>query len=154
MSTPDSVHSVLLLPRIPRSVAPRSRVLASLEVLPPVLVASAGLVIVQTVAFISTRLLAVSYNATLYTDTRSTEIAFGAISFMSIVVVAAALALGHRALGASESESVIVRQAAAIALGAAYLHLILWFTRVVAASFAVASGGSSGLFLLHMFWWA
>ncbi len=46
-----------------------------------------------------------------------------------------------------------IRQAAAIVTGAAYLHLILWVTRVIAAAFAVASGGSSGHFLPNVFWW-
>jgi hypothetical protein len=153
MSTPDSVHPVLLLPRIPRSVAHRTGALASLEALPPVLVASAGLVILQTVSFISTRMLAVSYSSTLYTDTRSTEIVLGAISFMSIVLVAGALVLGHRALEATEDSSVVSRQVAAIVLGAAYLHLIIWGTRIVAAAFAASSSGASGAFLPNVFWW-
>ena len=153
MSTPDSVHPVLLLPRIPLSVARRRGALASLEALPPVLIGSAGLVILQTVAFISTRLLAVSFSSTLYTDTRSTEIVLGAISFMSIVVVAAALVLGHRALQAPDGASAAVRQVAPIVLGAAYLHLILWGTRIIAAAFAASSAGASGAFLANVFWW-
>jgi hypothetical protein len=153
MSTPDSAHPVLLLPRISR-VAPRSSgALASLEAFPPVLVAAAGLVILQTVAFVSTRLLAVSYSSTLYTDTSSTEIVLGAISFMSIVVVAGALVLGHRALRTTEAAPAAVRQMAAIVLGAAYLHLIIWGTRVIAAAFAASSAGASGAFLRNVFWW-
>ena len=153
MSTPDSVHPVLPFPRISRA-APRSPgALASLEALPPVLVAAAGLVILQTVAFVSTRLLAVSYNSTLFTDTRSTEIVLGAISFMSILVVAGALVLGHRALRASGGDSAVVHQVAAIVLGAAYLHLILWTTRIVAAAFAASNAGANSAFLSNVFWW-
>ena len=46
-----------------------------------------------------------------------------------------------------------MRQAAAIAAGAAYLHLILWGTRVIAAAFAASSAGSGAQFLPNVFWW-
>jgi hypothetical protein len=153
MSTPDSVHPILPFPLIARAAPRAPGALASLEALPPVLVAAAGLVILQTVAFVSTRLLAVSYASTLFTDTSSTEIMLGAVSFMSIVVVAGALVLGHRALRASAGGSAIVSQVAAIVLGAAYLHLILWTTRIVAAAFAAKNAGASAAFLSNVFWW-
>ena len=158
MSTPDSVHPAVLLPVIPRlTLAPsrtsRTALSQSIASLPPALVAAGGLVLIQTVAFFGSRLLAVSLTYDFYVDSTPTATALGALSFLSIVLVSSAIVLGHAALRGSRGSSVWGRQAAAIVTGAAYLHLILWATRVIAAAFAIASGGSSGLFLPNVFWW-
>jgi H+/Cl- antiporter ClcA len=157
MSTPDSVHPAVLLPVLPRlSLAPsrpRAGISQAIASLPPALVATAGLVLIQTVAFFGSRLLAVSLRYDFYVDSTPTATALGALSFLSIVLVSTAIVLGHAALRASLGSSVWLRQAAAIVTGLAYLHLILWATRVIAAAFAIASGGSSGLFLPNVFWW-
>ena len=159
MSTPDSVPSAVLLPVIPRlSLVPTrtSRFTAmsrSLETLPPALVAAAGLVAIQTVAFFGSRVLAVSLTYDFYIDSTPTATVLGAMSFLSIVLVASAIVLAHTALRAAQSSSVVTRQVAAIVAGAAYLHLILWGTRAVAAAFAASSAGSSALFLPNVFWW-
>ncbi len=158
MSTPDSVHPAVLLPVIPRlTLAPsrtsRTALSQSIASLPPALVATAGLVLIQTVAVFGSRLLAVSLTYDFFVDSTPTATALGAVSFLSIVLVSSAIVLGHAALRGSSGSSVWVRQAAAIVTGAAYLHLILWATRIIAAGFAVSSGGSSGLFLANVFWW-
>jgi hypothetical protein len=159
MSTPDSVHPAVLLPVLPRlTIAPArgSRSAGwsqSIASLPPALIATTGLVVIQTVAFFGSRLLAVSLSYDFYVDSTPTATALGAVSFLSIVVVSSAIVLGHAALRASQGSSIWMRQAAAIVTGAAYLHLILWVTRVIAAAFAVSNGGSSGLFLPNVFWW-
>jgi hypothetical protein len=158
MSTPDSVHPAVLLPVLPRLAlaptrSPRAGISQSIASLPPVLVATAGLVLIQTVAFFGGRLLAVSLTYDFYIDSTPTATALGAVSFLSIVLVSSAIVLGHASLRASQGSRVWLRQAAAIVTGLAYLHLILWVTRVIAAAFAIASGGSSGLFLSNVFWW-
>ena len=143
MSTPDSVHPAVLLPVIPRlSVVPSRPVAERSPSVPPALVATAGLVVIQTVAFFGSRILAVSLSYDFFVDSTPTATALGALSFLSIVVIASAIVLGHAALRASRDSSVWMRQAAAIAAGAAYLHLILWGTRVIAAAFAASSAGT------------
>ncbi len=158
MSTPDSVHPAVLLPVVPRltlapSRAPRAALSRSIASLPQALVATAGLVAILTVALFCGRLLAVSLSYNFYIDPVPMATALGAVSFLSIVVVSSAIVLGHAALRATHGSGIRVRQAAAIVTGAAYLHLILWTTRVLAAAFAVSNGGSSGLFLPNVFWW-
>ncbi len=158
MSTPDSVQPAVLLPVIPRlSLAPsrtsRTTLSQSLARLPQALVATAGLVAILTVALICGRLLAVSLNYNFFIDPVPMATALGAVSFLSIVVVSSAIVLGHAALRATQDSGIRIRQAAAIVTGAAYLHLILWATRAIAAAFAVSNGGSSGLFLPNVFWW-
>ena len=153
MSTPDSVAPAVLLPVIPRmslASSARSRALASL---PPALVAAAGLVVIQTVAFFGSRILAVSLSYDFFVDSKPTATALGALSFMSIVLIASAMVLGHAGLRATQGSSIWVRQAAAIVAGAAYLHLILWGTRVIAAAFAASSAGTGAQFLPSVFWW-
>ena len=159
MSTPDSVHPSVLLPVLPRLTivparVPRTRGLSqAIAGLPPALVATAGLVVIQTVAFFGSRILAVSLSYDFFIDSTPTATALGALSFLSIVVVSSAIVLSHAALRATGESSIRVRQGAAILAGAAYLHLILWATRVIAAAFAAASAGGSGLFLPNVFWW-
>jgi hypothetical protein len=151
MSTPDSVHSAVLLPTIPRlSVTPSRLSLANLS---PAFVAAGGLVAIQTVAFFGSRMLAVSLTYDLFIDSTPRATTLGALSFLSIILIATAIVLGHAALRAVQGSSIVMRQAAAIVAGAAYLHLILWGTRVIAAAFAASSGGSSALFLPNVFWW-
>ena len=41
----------------------------------------------------------------------------------------------------------------AIVLGVTYLHLILWATRVIAASIASAEAQSAALLMPNIFWW-
>ena len=148
MSTPDSVLSSVLLPTAPRltvvpAPVPRSVGLSrSLAALPPVLVATAGLVVIQTVALFASRILAVELSYDYFIDSTVTATALGAVSFLSIVLVSSAIVLGHAALRATRESSVWMRQAAAIAAGAAYLHLILWGMRVIAGAFAASSAGT------------
>ncbi len=153
MSTPDSVHPAVLLPVIPRLSLVPAPVAGRLASLPPALVATAGLVAIQTVAFFGSRILAVSLSYDFYVDSRPTATALGAVSFMSIVLIASAIVLGHAGLRATAGSSVWMRQVAAIAAGAAYLHLILWITRVIAGAFAASSAGSGAQFLPSVFWW-
>jgi hypothetical protein len=153
MSTPDSVHPAVLLPAIPRLTVSSSRLSRAIASAPPALVAAAGLVLIQTVAFFGSRVLAVSLTYDFFIDSTPTAMALGSLSFLSIVLISSAILLGHAALRGTRGAAVGLRQVAAIATAAAYLHLILWATRVVAASFATASGGAASMFLPNMFWW-
>jgi hypothetical protein len=146
MSTPDSAHSVALLPAVPRL----SQVRDAVAGLPVTVVAAAGLIAMQTAAFFSGRVLSVSMNYNFYIDSTETARVLGAVSFMSIVVIAAAIALGHRAL---RGTSGLARQVAGIAFGAGSVHLVLWLARVVGAAIAATSAGSSSAFLPSIFWW-
>jgi hypothetical protein len=153
MSTPDSVHPSVLLPVMPRFTLVPASMSSRLASLPPALVATAGLVVIQTVAFFGSRMLAVSLSYNFYIDTNTTATALGALSFLSIVLISSSIVLAHAALRSTAGSSVWMRQVAAIAAGAAYLHLILWTTRVVAAAFAAASAGTGAQFLPSIFWW-
>ena len=159
MSTPDSVLPSVLLPTAPRLTIVPTRVSRSaglshsIASLPPALVATAGLVAIQTVAFFGSRILAVELTYDFFIDSTPTATALGALSFLSIVLISSAIVLGHAALRATRDSSIWMRQAAAIVAGAAYLHLILWGTRVVAAAFAASNGGSGAHFLPNVFWW-
>jgi hypothetical protein len=153
MSTPDSVHPAVLFPVIPRLSVRSTRLSRALASMPPALVAAAGIVVIQTVALFGSRILAVELSYNFFIDSRGTATALGALSFLSIVVISSAIVLGHAALRATQESSVWMRQVAAIATGAAYLLLILWGTRVIAAAFAASSAGSGAHFLPNVFWW-
>jgi hypothetical protein len=146
MSTPDSAHRFMLLPAVPRL----SLVQDAVATLPVTVVAAAGLVAIQTAAFFAGRVLAVSMSYDFYIDSTETARALGAVSFMSIVAIAATIALGYRAL---RRTSGLARQVAGIALGAGAVHLVLWLARVVGAALAASTSGSSSAFLPSIFWW-
>ena len=119
MSTPDSVHPAVLLPVIPRlTIAPaRTSHFAlsqSIASLPPALVATAGLVLIQTVAFFGSRILAVSLSYRLLRRFDPDGDGLGALSFLSIILVSSAIVLGHASLRTARSSGVWMRQAAAI----------------------------------------
>ncbi|MGN6502719.1 MAG: hypothetical protein ACTHKX_07435 [Pseudolysinimonas sp.] len=159
MSTPDSVHAPVLLPVAPRlTVVPRpvsswDRARQVLAQLPPAVVAATGLMAIQTVAFFAGRLLAVSLTYDFFVDSTGTARVLGAVSFLSIVVIASAIALGHRGMRVIPESQRITRHVTAIVLGVSYLHLILWVTRVVAASIASAEAQSAALLMPNIFWW-
>jgi hypothetical protein len=138
---------------VPRPVSTRVRVNAALSALPATVVAAAGLVVIQTVAFVAGRVLAVNLVYDRFIDSTETARLLGAVSFLSIVVIAAAIALGHRGLRSIPDSERLSRQVTAIVLGAAYLHLVLWVTRVLAASVAASSVQSSALLMPNVFWW-
>ena len=159
MSTPDSVHPSIALPAlprlraVPRPVSTRGRVNAALADLPPAVLAAAGLMAIQTVAFFAGRVLAVQLSSLMFIDSTETARLLGSVSFLSIIVIASAIVLGHRALPRIPESERMTRQLTAIVLGAAYLHLILWGTRVVAAALASSTFGSSAMFTANVFWW-
>jgi hypothetical protein len=138
---------------VPRPVSTRANIKAELEQLPPTALAAAGLVMVQSVALIAGRVLAVNLNYDLYVDSTETARALGAVSFMSIVAIVAAMLLGHRGLRGIPASRPMSRHVTTIVLGVAYLHLVLWCTRVISASVAVASVSSCAQFLPNIFWW-
>jgi hypothetical protein len=72
---------------------------------------------------------------------------------MTIVLIAGAIAGLHRVLRATPAVSTIERQVAIVALAAAYLHLILWFSRLVAAAMTSAATGSLAGVMPNKFWW-
>lgn len=159
MSTPDSVHSPLLVPVVrrltvvPRPVSPRERATRALQSLPATVVLAAGLMAIQTVAFLAGRLLAVNLTYDVFIDSTETARALGIISFLSIVVIATAIVLGHRGLRSLRDSERLARQVTAVVLGVAYLHLILWVTRVATAAIASATVQSSALLMPNVFWW-
>lgn len=159
MSTPDSVRPSVVLPVLPRlTVVPSplstsSRARALLATLPPAVVAAAGLILIQTIAFFAGRVLAVSLTFDVFIDSTETARVLGSVSFLSIVLISGAIVLGHRGLRAIPESHRATRHVTAIVLGVTYLHLILWATRVVAAAVASSSIGSSALFTANVFWW-
>ncbi|CAN5461128.1 hypothetical protein BH09ACT4_BH09ACT4_04010 [soil metagenome] len=138
---------------VPRPVSTSTRLRAALAELPLPVVAAGGLIAIQSVAFFAGRLLAVSLNYDRFVDSTETARALGAVSFLSIVVIATAIALGHRGIRGIPDTDRLARHVTAIVLGAAYLHLILWVTRVVAAALAVASVDSTAMFMPNVFLW-
>jgi hypothetical protein len=159
MSSPGSALPAVLRPVAPvLTVVPRpatffARLRAALEELPPAALAAVGLVIVLSVAFVSGRVLAVNLNYDIFVDSTELARALGSVSFLSIVAIAAAVLLGHRSLGAIPGDRHLSRHIMTVVLGVAYLHVILWFTRVLSASVAAASVQSSSLFMPNVFWW-
>jgi len=156
MSSPGSVLPIPVrapaLTVVPRSESAWHRFIVVLEQLPPAALAAAGVVAVQTVAFVAGRVLAVNLMYDVYIDSTETARMLGAVSFLSIVAIVAAIALGRRGLTAIPVDDRVTRHLATVVLGAAYLHLILWVTRTVTASVAAAST-STAQFLPNVFWW-
>ena len=159
MSTPDSVQSSLVLPVIPRlTVVPRpvsqfETLRKGLVRLNPRVVTAAGLIAIETVAFFSGRVLAANLNTLMYIDTALEARIFGTLSFLSIVLIAVVIVLGHLALRTMPASERASRTLATVVLGAAYLHLVMWVTRVAAAAVATSALGSSAMFLPNVFWW-
>jgi hypothetical protein len=138
---------------VPRPASTRARFDAVARELPPAVVLAAGLMAIQTVAFVAGRVLAVNLTYDVYIDSTETARALGAISFLSVLAITAAIALGHRGLRGIPDSHGLTRQVTAIVLGAAYLHLILWVTRVLAAAVASAGAESSAMLMPNVFWW-
>ena len=159
MSTPDSVPSVVALSPAPRlTIVPRPqsalrRFSEAINGLPPIVVAAAGLMAIQTAAFLAGRLLAVNLMYDVFIDSTETARVLGGISFFSIVPIAAAILLGRRALASVAEGRRPARQVTIVVLGIAYLHLLLWTTRVLTAAIAVQAQGSLTTFLPNVFWW-
>ncbi|MBX3194235.1 MAG: hypothetical protein KF727_03940 [Microbacteriaceae bacterium] len=158
MSSPGSALPVGLRPVapaltvVPRPVSSWRRFVLAVEALPPAAVASAGIVAIVTVAFIAGRILAVNLTFLHFIDTTETARMMGSVSFLSIVAIAAAILTGHRGLRALRASERVGRYATTAVLGVAYLHLVLWTTRVLTASIATAST-TSALFMPNLFWW-
>jgi hypothetical protein len=138
---------------VPRPATSYARARSALEQLPPAALASAGLVVVLSVAFVAGRLLAVNLSYDIYVDTTELARALGSVSFLSIVAIVAAMLLGHRGLALIPERRRLSRHIMTVVLGVAYLHMILWFTRVITASIAVTEIQSSALFMPNVFWW-
>jgi hypothetical protein len=149
----------VLLPAVPRlTVVPRpvsslDRARTVLSELPTAVVVAGGLMAIETVAFLAGRLLAVNLNYDMFVDSTSIARVLGVVSFLSILVIAAAIALGHRGLRLIPDSQRITRHVTAIVLGVAYLHLILWITRVIAAAIASSEAQSAALLMPNVFWW-
>jgi hypothetical protein len=147
---------VPVIPRltvVPRPVSTRERAGQVLRELPVPVVVAAGLMAIQTVAFLAGRLLAVNLNYDVFIDSTETARALGIVSFMSIVVIAGAITMGHRGLRLLPQSQRVQRQLTAIVLGVAYLHLILWLTRVASAAVVASTVQSSALLMPSVFWW-
>jgi hypothetical protein len=139
---------------VPRPASPTARARAVLAELPAPVVASAGLVVILTVAFLAGRMLAVSLSYDFFVDSSGTVRALGSVSFVSIVLVVGAIVLGHRGMRVIPDTQRLTRHVTAIVLGAAYLHLVLWVTRVMAAALASAEAQSAAMLMPNVFWWS
>ena len=159
MSAPDSVHPSVLRPLgstlslVPRPLSGRERVTVAVQSMPAAALASAGIALVLTVAFVSGRVLAVNLSYDLFVDATDTARALGAVSFLSVVAIVAAIGLGHRGLAGIRESERTTRHITTLVLGVAYLHLVLWVTRTMSAAVAAASSGSGADFLPSVFWW-
>jgi hypothetical protein len=158
VSAPDSVPAVALpsVPRltvVPRPVSQRDAFRAALAGLAPSVVAGAGAVIILTVATFSSKLVAVNLSSLMFIDTSGSARFLGTISFLSIVLIAAAIALLQRGLRATPVADRLGRTVAIVALAGAYLHLVLWISRALAGLLASAANGSLATFMPNVFWW-
>jgi hypothetical protein len=158
MSTPDSVPSVVLpvVPRltvVPRPVSGREIFRAEFAKLPAPVVGGAGAVLILTVWAFSSKLVAVDLSSLIFTDTTESARLLGSASFLTIVLIAGAIAGLHRALRATRATERAARQVALIALAGAYLHLVLWLSRVVAGAMTAVASGSLAAFMPSVFWW-
>lgn len=159
MSTPDSVHSPVVLPVIPRlTVVPRplsstERLRDTVQSLPPSLVVAAGLTAILTVGAFSGKMLAVNLSTLMFIDTRPSAELLGSISFLSVIVIALLIGLTQRVFRQAPAAQRLTRQVAAVVLALGYLHLLLWFTRAAAAAVAAAASGSLVAFMPSVFWW-
>lgn len=159
MSAPDSVHPSVLRPfgttlsLVPRPLSTRQRVSVALQSMPASALAAAGIAAILTAGFISGRVLAVNLNFDVFVDSTDLARTLGAVSFLSIAAIVAAVGLGHRALATIRPSEVLTRHITTIVLGVAYLHLVLWVTRTISASVAAASTFSGSDFLPSVFWW-
>ena len=144
MSTPDSVHPAVLLPVI-RRLARRRRRALSRRVSRDAAAGrrrTAGLVAIQTVAFFGSRSPGgESQLRLLRRFDRLPHGVSGALSFLSIVADRSGDRTRPR--GGLARHADVERRGCGrrrrSCVGAAYLHLILWGTRVMAAAFAASS---------------
>jgi hypothetical protein len=138
---------------VPRQVSSREAMRTTLEQLSPAVLLGAGIVVMLTVGTFSAKLLAVNLSTLMFTDTTGSARLIGSVSFMSIVLIAAAIALLSRALRSLPATERISRQVAIVALALGYLHLVLWLSRLIAAAMTSASTGSLAAFMPSVFWW-
>ena len=144
-----SVRSTLSARPLPE----RARFMVAVHSMPMSAVAAAGIVAVVTVAFVSGRVLAVNLRFDIFVDSTEIARALGAVSFLSIAAIVAAILLGRRALDSLRDSERLARHVTTLVVGVAYLHLVLWGTRTIAASVAAASAASPAEFLPALFWW-
>ena len=97
--------------------------------------------------------MAVELSSLMFIDTSGSARFLGTVSFLSIGLIAAAIALLRRGLHATPAADRIGRTVATVALAGAYLHLVLWFSRAVAALMASGADGSLAAFMPNVFWW-
>jgi len=126
---------------------------ATFTKLDPSVLLGAGVVIILTVATFSAKLLAVNLSTLMFIDTTEVARFLGSISFMSIALIATAITVLHRSLRRLPLSDGLSRQVGVIALAVAYLHLVLWFSRLIAAAMASASNGTLAAFMPSVFWW-
>ncbi|MEO8263521.1 MAG: hypothetical protein ABI566_13220 [Pseudolysinimonas sp.] len=159
MSTPDSVSSsfaVPLVPRltvVPRPLSQREVLRTTLERLAPSVLLGAGMVIILTVGTFSAKLVAVNLSTLMYVDTTESARLLGSLSFMSIATIALAIAVLHRSLAGLPLTDRLSRQVGVVALAVAYLHLLLWLSRFIAAAMTSVSSGTLSAFMPNVFWW-
>jgi hypothetical protein len=79
---------------------------------------------------------------------------FGLLGLLAIVPVGVVIVFGHVVLRARSDGSTAGRIPAAIGLGAGYVHLVAWFTRLLVAVVLLAQGGDVSVFVSNIFWWA
>ncbi|HWH27000.1 MAG TPA: DUF4190 domain-containing protein [Pseudolysinimonas sp.] len=79
---------------------------------------------------------------------------FGVVGAMSVVVIAVPIVLGHLALGQTVRGRMRGRALAGVGLGAGYLLLVWWASRVLNAAIASFGAAYPPDFFPQMFWWA
>jgi hypothetical protein len=92
--------------------------------------------------------------AAAVTDTPDGVIStLGAASFFSLLLIVPAVVLGHLALSYTARGARVGRGMAAGALVLAYVDLVLFLVRVLAAAIATAVLGDPSAFFYDMFFW-
>lgn len=79
---------------------------------------------------------------------------FGVLGLLAIIPVVLVIVFGHLVVRPRRDGSTAGRIPAAIGLGAGYVHLVAWLTRLLVALVLVAQGGDVSVFISNIFWWA
>ena len=79
---------------------------------------------------------------------------FGVLGILAIVPAAFVVILGHLGIRQRPDGSNTGRIAAAIGLGAGYVHVVAWATRLIVATILGTQYGDFSTFLTNLFWWA
>jgi hypothetical protein len=98
--------------------------------------------------------LVAKFSAAAVTDTPDGVLStLGAASFLSLLLIVAAVVLAHLAVASTAKGARVGRGMAVGALVLAYVDLVLFLARILAAAIATVSLGDGSAFFYEMFFW-